>query len=243
MPLVRVACGNGFLYVLWLVDGQVKYLYSLAALVGCGGVGIVATDGVGHTMPLVRVACSHAKLYMLWLVESQVESNDTIAAIGSYGGKGVLATLGVGLTVPLVTIASGDMLLCINSWINCEVEDMLDTINVGTCIFLCIGIFACCRIRLTIPYIRCFCLTDSYWLLIMVACSEYCQIQYMDSTIAGNGGVLLYNGILTCSGIGITAPSVWQFIATNYYGFGGSYCLWHDSELECSHAITAEGVG
>ena len=80
------------------------------------------------------------------MVESQVESNDTIATIGSNGGVNVLATRGVGFAIPCVTIAGGDMFLCINSWINYEVEDMLDTINVCTYIFLGVGVFACCRI-------------------------------------------------------------------------------------------------
>ena len=54
------------------------------------------------------------------------------------------------------------MLLCINGWINCEVEDMLDTVNVCTYELLCVGVLTSHITWLIIPYIRQFCLTNSY---------------------------------------------------------------------------------
>ena len=119
---------------------------------------------------------------------------------------------------------------------------MLDTINIGACVFLCVGVFACSRIRFAIPEIRCFSVADSNTIFIEVASCKYCQLQYMNSTITCNSSILLYDGILTCSGICVATPSVWQIITTNYNSLGSSDCLWHDSQLKCCHAIAAKDV-
>ena len=243
MPSVLVASSDTLLDLLRFVDGQVKDLYTFASL-GCRGiVGVNTTLSVCHSMPSVLVASHYRLLHVLRLVDGQVQSNDTITTVLGSSRIGVLTALGVGFAIPSITIASHYSLLCVFSRINRQIQDMLHTINVGSCVLLCVGVFTSCCIRFTIPYIRCFSFTDSNTLFIEVTSCKYCQIQYMDSTIAIYLSVLLYISIATCCRVRITAPCVRQLIATNYYGFGSSGSLWHDSELESSHTIASEGIG
>ena len=72
-----------------------------------------------------------------------MEGNNAIAAVRSGGCVGICACSRIGLTIPSVTIAGCDVFLCINSWINREVENMLDAINVGAYILLSESVFAC----------------------------------------------------------------------------------------------------
>ena len=154
-----------------------QYLNALATLLGSSGVGIVTALGIDYFVPLVGVTCGSGLLYALRLIDSQVQCNDTITTIGSSCGINIFATCCVCLAIPSITITCSNSLLSVLNRINRQIQDMLYTINIGSCVLLCIGVFTSDSIRLTIPYIRCFCLTDSNTLFLEVASCKYCQIQ------------------------------------------------------------------
>ena len=172
-----------------------------------------------------------------------MKGHNAITAVGSGSGVGIIARLVVGLTIPCVTIASGDSLLGTDGWGNGQMKDMLDTINVGTNVFLNMGVCTCSAIVLVVPLIRQLGIADCDGLLVGCSCAEDSEIENVDGTIASNSHVLLYIGVLSCSSERLSAPSIGKLVATDSDTLGLGDSGWQDSEVERSGTIAAKGVG
>ena len=179
----------------------------------------------------------------LRLVDGEVKGHNAITAVGSGSGVGIIARLVVGLTIPCVTIASGDSLLGADGWGNGQMKDMLDTINVGTNVFLNMGVCTCGAIVLVVPLIRQLGVADCDGLLVGCACAKDSEVENVDSTVASNSHVLLYIGVLSCSVERLSAPSIGKLVATDSDTLGLGDSGWQDSEAERSGTIAALLVG
>ena len=162
----------------------------------CDGISVACVVGVA--IPCVGLAIADSGIFggaYFGLVDGEVEGYDAIATIGSGRGVSICASLGVCLTIPSVRVASGDSLLGADGWVNRQVKDMLDAIDVCASVFLNMGVCTCSVVVLVIPLIRQLGVADSDGLLVGCACGEDREVEDVDNAIAGSSQVLLYIGV------------------------------------------------
>ena len=94
---------------------------AIAAILGSGGEGVIATLGVCLTIPCVSVASLDGLFCLHTIIDSQVQSGGAVATILCGGGKGVITTRGISLAIPCITVASYNSLFCLYTLINSQV--------------------------------------------------------------------------------------------------------------------------
>ena len=107
-PSVGVALGNGIIFLLAVVDGEVESLSPVATLCGSGVVDVCAAGGVGLSVtisPGVGVAFGDIKVLSLAVVDSEIKGLGARATLGSLCVEGVGTALCVVGAVPSVGVA------------------------------------------------------------------------------------------------------------------------------------------
>ena len=150
-------------------------------------------------MPLVVIARCFSKEHRISVVDSKVEHLHAIAAVDSLQTIVINTRLGIGNTVaPSITVTGSDCVWHVDAVVDSQVEDMLDTIDIGSGVLLCVAITTCSVVVLVIPLIRQLRVADSDGLLVGGASAKDSKVKNMDSTIAVGGNILLYIGVLSC---------------------------------------------
>ena len=81
MPLVTIASLCRKVSRIAIVNCQVEYLKTIAAMDGLGRVRISTRSSIGLTMPYILIASSSCEGRRIAIVEGQIEYLDTIAAM------------------------------------------------------------------------------------------------------------------------------------------------------------------
>ena len=126
MPLILIACCYAVLLTLTMVDSQVEYFHTFAALV-CSSIVLVVTAliiSLSIIIPIVLIASSFPILLAFAAVNSQVKYFHTFAALVCSSIVLVVTALIISLSIiiPIVLIASSFPILLAFAAVNSQVK-------------------------------------------------------------------------------------------------------------------------